>query len=79
MASDQPQPELNNAPISAHKLGVNVPHIPSRAERRKRAKSAGVFKHKGGWKHVNDQAYMQRDNAINKAVDLANKKRNMKS
>lgn len=74
MASDKKQvPEV----LSAHKLGVNIPHIPSRAERRKRAKKAGVFKHKGGWRHVNNQANMQRDAAIKKAVDLSNKRKNM--
>jgi len=62
--------------IGKHDVGVEVPYIPSRAERRARAKKAGVFKHKGGWKHVNDAAYMQRNNAIQKAVDLQHKKQN---
>lgn len=64
--------------ISAHELGVNVPEIPNRRERRARAKKAGLFKHPGGWNHVNQAAKMQRDNAIKKAVDLANKKMNAK-
>lgn len=62
--------------ISAHELGVNIPEIPSRKERRRRAKKAGLFKHKGGWKHVNEAAKMQREQAILKATDLANKKLN---
>jgi len=65
--------------VSAHQLGVNIPEIPNRKERRKRAKKAGLFKHPGGWNHVNQSAKMQRDNAIMKAVDLANKKNNAKN
>lgn len=63
--------------ISSHELGVNIPEIPNRRERRRRAKAAGLFKHPGGFKHVNEAAKMQRDNAINKAVDLMHKKQNM--
>lgn len=55
-------------------VGQPIPYIPSRAERRARAKKAGVFKHPGGWKHVNEAAYMQRNNAIQKAMDLQNKR-----
>lgn len=62
--------------ISQSDAGSKIPYIPSRAERRARAKQAGVFKHKGGWKHVNDAAYMQRNNAIEKAVNLQNKRKN---
>lgn len=62
--------------ISAHELGVNVPEIPNRRERRRRFKKAGGFKHQGGWQHVNRAANMQRENAIKKATDLANKKLN---
>lgn len=64
--------------ISAHELGVNVPEIPNRRERRARAKKAKLFRHPGGWKHVNEAAKMQREQAIHKAVDLANKKMNAK-
>lgn len=65
--------------ISSSKLGVNVPDIPNRKERRKRAKKAGLFKpqYRGGWAHVNKAANMQREQAIHKMVDLANKKGNM--
>lgn len=65
--------------ISASELGVNVPEIPNRKERRRRAKKAGIFKpkYKGAWQHVNRQANMQREEAIHKMVDLANKKQNM--
>ena len=63
--------------ISSHELGVRIPEIPNRKERRRRAKAAGVFKHPGGFQHVNNAAKMQRDNAIMKAVDLMNKKENM--
>ena len=62
--------------VGNHDVGVNIPHIPSRAERRKKAKTAGVFKHKGGWQHVNAVANMQRDNAIKQAIDLQNKRSN---
>lgn len=62
--------------IGNHNVGTPIPYIPSRAERRRRAKTAGVFKHKGGWKHVNDAANMQRDNAIRQAIDLQNKRAN---
>lgn len=63
--------------ISAHELGVNVPEIPNRKERRRRAKAAKIFRHPGAWQKVNEAANMQRDQAIHKAVDLANKKMNM--
>lgn len=66
--------------ISASELGVNIPEIPNRKERRKRAKKAGLFKpkYKGAWGHVNRQANMQREAAIHKMIDLHNKKENAK-
>ena len=66
--------------ISASELGVNVPEIPNRKERRKRAKKAGLFKapmkKRNAWHQVNHAANMQRDQAIHKMIDLANKKQN---
>lgn len=62
--------------IGDHQVGAPIPHIPTRRERRARAKQAGVFKHKGGWQHVNAVANMQREEAIKKAVDLQNKRNN---
>jgi hypothetical protein len=54
--------------VSSHGVGNPIPHIPNRKERSKRAKEAGLFKHKGAWQHVNQAAYEQRDQAINKRV-----------
>lgn len=62
---------------SSHGIGNEIPHIPNRRDRRKRFKQAGGFKHKGGWQHVNNQAYQQRDQAIQKMVHRANQKYNM--
>lgn len=64
--------------LSSSKIGNEIPHIPNRKERRRRAKQAGLFKHKGGWQHVNNAAHQQRDEAIHKLVHRANQKHNLK-
>lgn len=56
---------------------MQVPEIPSRAERRRRFKSAGGFKHKGGWQHVNKMANMQREIAIEHNANIAMQRQNM--
>ena len=56
---------------------VPVPHIPSRSERRRLAKKAGVFGHKGGWKQVNEAANMQREIAIEHNANIAMQRQNM--
>lgn len=75
MSEIEPKGTVNPTPvIRPEDYGVKIPEIPNRKERRRRAKSAGIFKYPGGFKRVNDAANMQRTQAIHRAVDLANKK-----
>lgn len=55
---------ISDDPIGAAK----IPYIPSRSERRKRAKKAGVFKHKGAWRQINHAAYEQQHQSIEKIM-----------